>query len=194
MSEAILKLEMRNFRKSTREGMSDCHAECDVFLDGKFISSYTWNPFYNAKMDFKNGAACMRRMGAPTKNMCDSFMYDVWTDLIFKYSDEKAKEYWNIWCGKNWGKKFTDDFHKKFTDMVWEEVKPVYPNAYDVESSLVCDASCVEGLTFEDFCDDFGYSSDSISALKIYHDCQKILNVLVRTGKYQDLVKLHAED
>lgn len=81
------------------------------------------------------------------------------------------------------------------TKEIWSEIEPVYPDLYDVESALVSDAQCIESsITFEDFCDDLGYSKDSIRALKIYAACQEIYGLLIRSGKWDELKTLHEND
>ncbi|MBT2325510.1 hypothetical protein J7E62_24560 [Variovorax paradoxus] len=50
----------------------------------------------------------------------------------------------------------------------------VKPPAAGVLGSLFVDASGAES-TFEDWCGDFGYDSDSIKALNIYRACQQIV-------------------
>ena len=48
----------------------------------------------------------------------------------------------------------------------------VTPSAEDVLSCLCLDANC--GKSFEDFCGEFGYSPDSLQALKTFKACQGI--------------------
>jgi hypothetical protein len=48
----------------------------------------------------------------------------------------------------------------------------------EILTSLISDAQCVECNTYEDFCSEFGYDTDSIKALKLYHDLQGALNTL----------------
>lgn len=51
------------------------------------------------------------------------------------------------------------------------------PNVGDVLDSLIGDASCAD-QSFEDFCRDFGYDSDSRKAEAIYHACRKTMRRL----------------
>lgn len=194
--KAILNLELKNFRKSNRNWATAQHAECDVFLDGNFITSYTWNPFFFAKMDFKNVKTYMRSFSYKKTFDRDDFLKNVFDSFIIKYGT-KAEEIWDLWTGRKlfkYNKKLTKETYDSVTKKVWENVLPVYPDPYDVESGLVSDAKCVEGYTFEEFCDNLGYSSDSIKAVQVYADCQRILNLLVRTEKYLELCELHADD
>jgi len=49
--------------------------------------------------------------------------------------------------------------------------KPRPPTVADVLSSLCSDARGVDRTTFEDWCSEFGYDTDSRRAEKIYHLC-----------------------
>lgn len=54
------------------------------------------------------------------------------------------------------------------------------PDQADVMWSLCMDAStCISSPTFEDFCSEFGYDTDSRSALATWDECRKIYNALV---------------
>lgn len=57
----------------------------------------------------------------------------------------------------------------------YSKVKPLEID--DVLYSLVMDAYA-GSETFDDFCDNFGYSQDSIKALEVYRDCQKTITKL----------------
>jgi hypothetical protein len=50
--------------------------------------------------------------------------------------------------------------------------KPVTPSVGDVVYSLVMDASCSD-YTFNDWCSEFGYDTDSRKALDTYLQCQE---------------------
>lgn len=64
-----------------------------------------------------------------------------------------------LWVGEKWQIKKD-----------WEtQVKNAIPNEYDI---LACLTQYVPD-TFEEFCEEFGYSNDSISALKTYLACQE---------------------
>ena len=49
--------------------------------------------------------------------------------------------------------------------------RPKKPTVMNVLSSLIADD--VSGMSFNDFCNEFGYDNDSIKALKIYEACLK---------------------
>jgi len=66
------------------------------------------------------------------------------------------------------------NFEKGKTDLTEEDLK--YCFRCFIEDGL--DST----QTFEDFCDGFGYSTDSIRALKIYKSCQKTLKKLFDLG------------
>lgn len=55
--------------------------------------------------------------------------------------------------------------------------KPVPPKLDDLLHSLVTDASAAE-MSFEDWCGDYGYDTDSIKALETYRECQQIASKL----------------
>lgn len=46
------------------------------------------------------------------------------------------------------------------------------PTAEEVLNSLAFDIMDISSTTFEDWCDAFGYDSDSIQALTIYNNCK----------------------
>lgn len=52
------------------------------------------------------------------------------------------------------------------------------PTSASVLYSLLLDADSGRNYTFNEFCDCFGYDSDSIRALKTYHACQDIAEKL----------------
>lgn len=60
-----------------------------------------------------------------------------------------------------------------------EHKRPVAPCAADVLCSLIHDSSAV-GQSFESWCEEFGYNSDSRKAERLYHACQENADKLVR--------------
>jgi hypothetical protein len=60
--------------------------------------------------------------------------------------------------------------NNRFVKGHWEATKPKKPKVSDVLYSLILDASASDE-NFDDWCDNFGYSSDSIKALNIYKQC-----------------------
>jgi hypothetical protein len=69
-------------------------------------------------------------------------------------------------------KSYTCDFR---TGMGWT----TEPTIADLVSSLMLDASCGE-ISFEDFCSDFGYDSDSRSAERTHRACKRTHEALSR--------------
>lgn len=89
----------------------------------------------------------------------DKTEYDSW---IIMFNNEKFDYYTGIG-------------HRKFIQERWNRnvYARVAPTPARVLYSLVMDASAGQEL-FADFCDNFGYDSDSIKALKVYEACQGI--------------------
>lgn len=52
----------------------------------------------------------------------------------------------------------------------WGQRKPKKPSVADVLYALFMDASASD-YNFSDWCDEYGYSDDSIKALNVYKDC-----------------------
>lgn len=69
------------------------------------------------------------------------------------------------------------------------EKKPVSPSAASVLYCLLSDADAIN-YSFSDWCDNFGYSSDSISALNIYQACGKTADQLAKLFTRQHVAKL----
>lgn len=197
----ILNLEVNNFRKATNrdkdgDKWSRFHAECDVYLNGQFITTYKWNPgFYDVHFPKNDRDRFYIRDWA---KKTPSYLRKVVLYLCDKYGTKQAEKTFGIWLGTGrfWNTKFVDDSdYDKLTKETWKNIEPVYPDLYDVESALVSDARCIESsITFEDFCYELGYSSDSIKALKIYAACQETYGLLIRSGKWDELKVLHEED
>lgn len=64
------------------------------------------------------------------------------------------------------------------------------PTAADVLDSLALDASCAQG-TFEDFCSEFGYDTDSRKVERLFKACQKVrvdLERLFRSDRVEELI------
>lgn len=57
-----------------------------------------------------------------------------------------------------------DDYKKTY-------VRPVPPCAASVLCSVIPDGLAASSLSFDDWCSDFGYDSDSIKALSMYRAC-----------------------
>lgn len=82
----------------------------------------------------------------------------------------RAKQAFNDYRGKNLTQYGFDRFINEFS-------RPKYPTPTDLLYCLVMDASASEE-SFEDWCSNFGYDSDSIKALETYRECQKTASKL----------------
>lgn len=61
---------------------------------------------------------------------------------------------------------------KKNWEIGYVAPKPVSPCAADVLNSLILDSSAAD-MSFNDWCDDYGFDNDSISAFNTYQLCCK---------------------
>lgn len=71
----------------------------------------------------------------------------------------------------------------------WVPAKPVPPSAADVLYSLVSDSSALD-MSFSDWCDEYGYSSDSLKAFDTYRQCCEIAKQLRLIFKRDALAKM----
>ena len=121
-----LNLTFDNVRKGD---FSEKHAMVDVYLDGKFISTYQWNPFWN--MDTKE------LMKALKYNRSVAYGWrNREVEGLLGIDHRTAENNIAIWQGKKWGKKLTDSFDKKLTELIFKYAEIENPKAYDVESAL----------------------------------------------------------
>lgn len=193
---SILNLELKNFRKSTRDWSTEYHADVDVYLGKRKIATFTYNPWcqYDLSKRVEGKENPIRR-----------WLRDPMQGGGYRKFGNDALYLWEIWHGAQYGKKLKPDTQKEFTDAVWKFCAEhddewfhrwnLMPSAEDVEESLVRDAQCVSyGETFEDFCLELGYDPDSRKAEKIFNECVDIWRVLASTGKYQEMVDQYAED
>ena len=73
--------------------------------------------------------------------------------------------------------------------------RPKKPNKKDVLFALYMDANCVHnGESFEDFCSELGYDTDSRSAYKAYEGCRDADYALKRLGFDYDELSVYFED
>jgi hypothetical protein len=110
------------------------------------------------------------------KNKCDEW----------RISIETKAGYWSTgyWTGSGLretirGVRAMSMPGNKFVKGHWQATKPVKPKIADVMYSLFMDASAADE-NFHDWCDNFGLSSDSISALNTYKKCLEIATALRR--------------
>lgn len=162
----MLNLTIKNPRQGT---FTKYHVMVDVELNGKFISTYECNPFY--QLDTKG----------ETFNQLVNAVYR----SNPKYDTGTATRLLKIFCGKEWGKDLYDDTVKSFMDVILKTLKDKVLDLIDlkdVERCLFNDAECFEfSSDFEDFCANLGYDTDSIKASKIYEACKEIYLKLVQT-------------
>jgi len=85
--------------------------------------------------------------------------------------------------------KITNEIKNQFDAAKANWLKVVTPEDADVMYSLLMDAGCsIE--SFDDFCENLGYSNDSIKALNIYLKCQKTKASLVKLLGYKNFEEL----
>lgn len=101
--------------------------------------------------DYSGGAATFGKCPTPSLNVDYSFRRDI-------------QHFQN-------GRKFVDpEYEQKIAEYVVQRVQPSLDN---VLYSLYMDAQA-GAMSFSEFCSDFGYDNDSISALNTYRACEKI--------------------
>ena len=72
-------------------------------------------------------------------------------------------------------------FSTTFTDSINNTQKGIKSDDIDIIYCIVADAQCVQwNNSFEDFCSEFGYDTDSRSAERIYNACEKTYNNIQR--------------
>lgn len=71
----------------------------------------------------------------------------------------------------------------------WQAFKVVAPHAADVLACCILDMSA-ESETFANWCDNFGYDSDSIKARETYDACQRIADKMRRVFTGQQIEQL----
>lgn len=84
---------------------------------------------------------------------------------------------------------FTGLGHRTKPKQQWLQPKPVSPSAADVLCSLILDSSAIN-TSFEYWCADYGYDSDSISAFNTYQACCKIAKELRQVFNYKQIETL----
>jgi hypothetical protein len=101
--------------------------------------------------------------------------------------EKKSEEYGlNYYCslvnkdGKHYSFDFWGSIHDKHTGK--------HPRAYDV---LACLDTYADGQSFEDFCNDFGYDTDSIQAEKTYQAVIKQIDGLKKVLTPEALEELN---
>lgn len=80
-------------------------------------------------------------------------------------------------------------YGRRYMAALEEMRKPQAPHAADVLHSLLMDSDAV-GQSFESWCSEYGYDSDSRKAEAIYHACQANADKLARVIKPETLREL----
>lgn len=120
----------------------------------------------------------------------DGYYHYSWNVTITYNNQSYSSPYW---CGTGYNKKPSWIIHKDkgFYNKTLGEyksakdaikagwVKPVPPTLADVMYSLFVDANCAAD-SHEDYCNEFGYDTDSRKQLEIYLTCQKTRSTLIK--------------
>lgn len=185
-----IKFEYKNLRPSTKEWATPYHVDCDIFVGEDFITTYTYNPWFKIETKFKNESRGwvdrqttvrfktgeVRADGKPCTNAV----------IINECPNTTA-----MFFGQHWGRGLTDEAAKRIRDEILEglggkfplEIQPDYESVVDC---LVVDSNALD-YPFQDWCDDFGYDSDSISALETYNECCKMGRKLIKMGIWNEI-------
>lgn len=180
-----IKFEFKNLRASTREWATPCHADCDVYVNGEFVTVYTYNPWFKIERKMQGGDRNWNRDKTEIKFKTGEKRKDGFDKHTILTIDEPVFSV-NLFFGQHWRKRLTDVAAKRIRDKILAglegkfpaEIQPDYESVVDC---LVVDSNALD-YPFQDWCDDFGYDSDSISALETYNDCCKIGRKLIKMG------------
>ena len=88
----------------------------------------------------------------------DGWKHDLWTVTIGQGSKEWTTEY------------KTGTGHRAKPRTQWYQPRPVKPSKASIVHSLMLDAEALD-QSFTDWCDNFGYSNDSLQAFDTYRAC-----------------------
>lgn len=150
--QALLPIEVKNNRRGT---FTKYHRMVDVYINGKFVSTYEYNPFA-----FKKGkdiiSEKVRFSGlAYYRARVNNKLFDALSN-IFENTRYQPSYVIDVWLG-NTGTKFYDEYMDKLTNAMHEQFehysdKVDAPDPYDIESCLVSDAQCaLEAADFDDY-------------------------------------------
>lgn len=160
-----IKFEFKNLRASTKEWGSAYHVDCDIFVNDEFVTTYTYNPWW--KIEDKK--------------------------LIKKLSGWGAYDHnYNLFFGQHiFGRKLADWAVKKIRDEILKNLEgkfpaEIQPERADVIDCLVCESEALD-YSFQDWCDNCEYDSDSISALETYNECCKMGRKLIKMGIWNEI-------
>jgi hypothetical protein len=105
------------------------------------------------------------------------------------WGDDKPRvvDAWRVTIGKQWVTTYYTGkgLRNKKTG------RPTRPTVADVLHSLFSDASAADE-NFSDWCDNYGYSDDSIKALNMYKACTEVAQNLRRQFNPETRAKIHA--
>ena len=73
---------------------------------------------------------------------------------------------------------------KTYKNGKWVDITP--PNVADFLHCLLLDGEA-DNMTFEDWCDNYGYDTDSRKALAMYEECREI-GMIFRTSIHRDIL------
>lgn len=123
--------------------------------------------FYVPAEAVNNRPADAKLLRAPLAKKSDN-----WQDTAFHWLVTIGGQTFDFYTGSAWVEEPKSSYIPP---------KPIPPSYDDVIHSLVMDASACE-QSFEDWCSELGYDSDSIKALEIYRSCQKNADKLRKAG------------
>jgi hypothetical protein len=97
-------------------------------------------------------------------------------------------------------KKFWSAGHSKFSITYEYKTKAIeltyyclgHPSLESVLACVVCDSIAVQNKTFPEFCDEFGYNSDSMKALNMFKQCRKLkkkLSILLGDELFKEFME-----
>ena len=116
----------------------------------------------------------------------NDYLISLRVSFTVTYVGEVYKDNWNGQLCDQWRVSFTDKIDNRrmstgfFTGIgSRKDGKPEKPKAASVLHSLLMDTYAIDS-SFEDWCNDYGYDTDSIKALKTYKACRSIGERMVR--------------
>ena len=116
----------------------------------------------------------------------NDYLISLRVSFTVNYVGEVYKDDWNGQLCDQWRVSFTDKIDNRrmstsfFTGIgSRKDGKPEKPKAASVLHSLLMDTYAIDS-SFEDWCSDYGYDTDSIKALKTYKACRSIGERMVR--------------
>lgn len=149
---------MENYIEQAKNFLKNCNATMDIKLVGCDIPTH-WK---GEKEEHNHYRFTIK---TPKGSMSDDF----WDSI---HNTKLRQMTFDEYCCKNYRMHEKDMLptEKVRALKMWKErISKTTPTEYDI-------LSCLETYipyTFEDFCSEFGYDDDSISALKTYLACQK---------------------